>query len=141
MALIIGYDKRKQILNALIAEDAPLDPAGITLKLLLAPLDVNVDTTRDDLLLAEATTDNFPGYADINPLTWSDIFRDGSSNVFVDAGEVLWITTDVPPEPVSVVGVMWDDGVNWIVDLFAAPQTVNAAEQVVRYIPQFGYGQ
>lgn len=139
--MIISYLQRSANLAALTGAGGPLDGANISLRLLKAPLDVNTKTLRADLLAAEVTNVEFPGYALKTPVVWGTQFRDGGDNVYQTQGLKEWVATGNPPAPVSIAGVLWDDGTNWVYEQFASPQVIEAAGQAVRHVPQFGYGQ
>lgn len=140
--LIIPYLLRQDILQAILGTGNPLDEADVTIGLIKQGLSPSTRTTRAQVLAAEPSNVEFPGYAGVTPIVWSAPYRDGSDNVFEDAGEFSFIVTGADcPAPLDIIGAYWATATRVVIELFDAAVRVQREGDIVRYVPQFGYGQ
>lgn len=139
--LIIPYLLRIDILAKITGVGGPLVGTGLSVGLIKAGLSAGTRTTRAEVLAVEPSNVEMPGYAAITPTVWGGQYRDGSDNVFQDAGEMEWILTADAPAPLNIVGAYWASATRVVIELFDSPVQVKLAGDIVRYVPQMGYGQ
>jgi hypothetical protein len=139
MAWLVQYSDRRDVIASFIAAGAFLDPAApVTFIPYHTPIAQGTRLVRA-VVLAEVAT--FTGSAGITPPVWGATYRDGSDNVFKDSQLLEWVCTATPGAPETIYGVIIDNGVTVMIDLFATPVTIERAGDAVRHVVTIPFGQ
>lgn len=128
---------REAILGYIVALTHPLDPAAISFIPYHTPIPQSTRLVRATVLLEAAT---FGGSGAITPAVWGGTYRDGNDNVFKDSQLLEWICSADPLTPETIYGVIIDNGVTVMIDVFDTPQVIQRAGDAIRRIVTVPYG-